>query len=258
MTNQYIKSSLSQRILTIQLNRSEKKNALTSEMYLEMARLLNEAEKNEEVSNVIIQGKSDLFTSGNDIKDFLQRNSSEIPAAIHFLKAISSFSKPIIAAVGGDAIGIGTTLLLHCDLVVASKNARFQLPFTNLGLCPEAASSYLIPSVAGSKLANQLLMLGDYFDSETAYQAGIVNFIVPEEELFICAIELANKIASKPNDALRTTKRLIKLQQRDVVSKVMDLEFQEFSRLLKSPAAKEIFSAFLEKRQPNEEIIKSS
>lgn len=258
MGSEFISSVISEKVLTIQFNRPDKKNALTSAMYAEMTTLLQEADKNKAISTVLIQGQADLFTSGNDVKDFLNRNPNEIPQAVHFLNAISSFSKPVVAAVGGDAIGIGTTMLMHCDFVIAGKKARFQLPFVNLGLCPEAASSYLLQELSGTKMANQLLMLGEAFDSDLALKAGIINYIYPDEELLENAMNLAKKLARQPTDALKTTKRLIKMHHTKIVGQTIKEELVEFSRLLNTPATKEIFNAFLEKRKPDRNIIESS
>lgn len=258
MNSNHIQSEISNRVLTISMNRPEKKNALTSEMYLTMAELLTRADVEKEVKCVVIQGQIDLFTSGNDVKDFLNSDRTKVPPAIHFLKAISNFSKPLIGAVGGQAIGIGTTMLMHCDLVVATSSAKFQLPFVNLGLCPEAASSYLFPQMAGSKLANQLFFLGEVFNASTAKEAGIVNYITEEIDLFNKVKDLATKISEQPSEALISTKRLLKAHTFEKIQSVMDSEFIEFSRLLVSPACKEIFTAFLEKRLPNKEIVLGS
>lgn len=255
MITDQILSSLSNGVLTISMNRREKKNALTSFMYETMAELLNSSAENSDVLCVVIRGQEDLFTSGNDVKDFLNRNSTEIPPAIHFLRAISSYPKPIIAAVGGQAIGIGTTMLMHCDLVISATNATFQLPFVNLGLCPEAASSYLFPKMAGSKLANQLLLLGETFNALLAKEAGIVNYITDDSLLLNKANELAQKITSQPPEAIISTKRLLKCNDQELVRQSMDKEFSEFSRLLNTKACKEIFTAFLEKRPVNKSLV---
>ena len=248
MSDKNILLKIEDKILTIEISRRDKKNALTRNMYGELANALTEASSSRDISCVVLCGQSDLFTSGNDVKDFLNRNINEEPAAIKFLKIISTFKKPIIAAIGGDAIGIGTTMLMHCDFVIASDKARFQLPFVNLGLCPEAASSYLLQQLAGSRLATELLMLGDFFDVQTAIRAGIVNYSCMESALFDEAAKLAKKLIKKPTDALQTTKSLLKKNHDSNVIKVMNDEFLEFNRLLLSPAAKEIFAAFLEKR----------
>lgn len=258
MGSEFISSAISERILTIQFNRPEKKNALTSAMYAEMTALLENAENNKEISTVLIYGQTDLFTSGNDVKDFLNRNANEVPQAVHFLNAISNFTKPVVAAVGGDAIGIGTTMLMHCDFVIAAENARFQLPFVNLGLCPEAASSYLLQELAGTKIANQLLMLGESFNADLALKAGIINYISPNEKIIESGRNLALKLAKQPTDALKTTKRLMKSHHGKIVSQTIKDELVEFSRLLNTSASKEIFSAFLEKRLPDRNIIESN
>lgn len=239
------------KVMSLEISRPDKKNALTGAMYQQMADVLSTAQSDNQVSSVLIRGQVDLFTSGNDVKDFLNRDPSKEPEAIKFLKVISNFNKPIVAAVGGDAIGIGTTLLMHCDIVVAANSARFQLPFVNLGLCPEAASSYILPQLAGPRLASELLLLGDFFDTQKAIQAGIVNFSVSESELFSKAQSIAEKLGNKPTDALITTKNLLKKTSSSEVQRVMAEELNQFSRLLATEASKEIFSAFLEKRPVN-------
>ena len=251
MNTKNILISITDKVMTLEISRPDKKNALTGAMYQEMAEALSSADINNEISAVLIKGQVDLFTSGNDVKDFLNRDPNKEPEAIKFLKTISNFKKPIVAAVGGDAIGIGTTLLMHCDIVLAANTARFQLPFVKLGLCPEAASSLLLPQLAGSRIASELLLLGDFFDTQKAIQAGIVNFACNETELFSKAEEVSRKLASQPYDALITTKTLLKKSQTDDVQRVMADELKEFSRLLMTEASREIFSAFLEKRAIN-------
>lgn len=258
MNTELISSDITDKTLTIQFNRADKKNALTSLMYKSMTDLLKDADSNSKVATVLFRGQSNLFTSGNDVKDFLKRDPNETPSAIHFLNAISKFSKPIVAAVGGDAIGIGTTMLMHCDIVIAADNARFQLPFVNLGLCPEAASSYLLQELSGTKMASQLLLLGEYFNAQVALQSGIINFITPEDNLIESAMGIAHKLGQQPSDAIRTTKRLLKSHHENIVSETMKEELLEFSRLLNTPASKEIFNAFLEKRTPDRNIIEST
>lgn len=245
------------KVLFLEISRREKKNALTGQMYQHMTALIQDADRKPEISVVVIHGQEDLFTSGNDIRDFLERDKSRLPDAITFLKAISIFSKPLLAAVGGDAIGIGTTLLMHCDFVITSDQSRFQLPFVNLGLCPEAGSSFLLQLLAGPRMASELLLLGDYFDSEKAIQARIVNRACPAEQLLYEITKLADKIAKQPMDALITSKSLMKKHFREQIQIAMDSEINEFSRLLESPPSKEIFSAFLEKRLPNSKITQS-
>lgn len=251
MSTKNILTTITDKVLTLEISRPDKKNALTGEMYHQMAEALSSANLDNKISVVLIKGQVDLFTSGNDVKDFLNRDPSKEPEAIKFLKIISCFNKPIVAAVGGDAIGIGTTLLMHCDIVVAANTARFQLPFVKLGLCPEAASSFLLPQLAGSRIASELLLLGDFFDSQKAIKAGIVNLECEQGELLSKAEAIAKQLSNQPYDALITTKLLLKKSYVADVERVMGDELKEFSRLLATEASKEIFSAFLEKRPVN-------
>ncbi len=251
MSTKNILTTITDKVLTLEISRPDKKNALTGEMYHQMAEALSSANLDNKISVVLIKGQVDLFTSGNDVKDFLNRDPSKEPEAIKFLKIISCFKKPIVAAVGGDAIGIGTTLLMHCDIVVAANTARFQLPFVKLGLCPEAASSFLLPQLAGSRIASELLLLGDFFDSQKAIKAGIVNLECEQGELLSKAEAIAKQLSNQPYDALITTKLLLKKSYVADVERVMGDELKEFSRLLATEASKEIFSAFLEKRPVN-------
>lgn len=256
MPSEHIHQQLQDRILILEINRRDRKNALNQAAYIALIEGLDEAEINPDISVVLIQGQHDLFSSGNDIKDFLNRDPSEEPKGRAFLKRIASFTKPIVAAVGGDAIGIGSTLLLHCDFVLATEDARFQLSFVNLGLCPEGGSSYLLPLIAGSKLANELLLIGKPFNAETAKNAGIVTSIWTADEVMDQALDLAKELANKPLDALLTTKALLKKPFQSQLNQVIDEELVEFSRLLNTAPAKEIMNAFLEKRPPDKSTYK--
>ena len=251
MPSEHIHQQIQDRILTLEINRRDRKNALNQAAYIALIEGLDEAEINPNISVVLIKGQHDLFSSGNDIKDFLNRDPNQEPKGRVFLKRIASFTKPIVAAVGGDAIGIGTTLLLHCDFVLATNHARFQLSFVNLGLCPEGGSSYLLPLMAGSKLANELLLNGKPFNAEIAKNAGIVTSVWSADEVTDRALELAKEIADKPLDALLTTKALLKKPFQSQLKQVMEEELVEFSRLLDTAPAKEIMNAFLEKRLPD-------
>ena len=256
MPSEHIHLQIQDRILTLEIKRRDRKNALNQAAYIALIEGLDEAEINPDISVVMIRGQHDLFSSGNDIKDFLNRDLEQEPKGRLFLKRIAGFTKPIVAAVGGDAIGIGTTLLLHCDFVLATNNARFQLSFVNLGLCPEGGSSYLLPLMAGSKLANELLLNGKPFDAVTAKNAGIVSSVWSADEIMNRALDLAKEIAEKPLDALLTTKALIKKPFQSQLKQVMDEELVEFSRLLNTAPSKEIMSAFLEKRSPDKSMFK--
>jgi enoyl-CoA hydratase/carnithine racemase len=240
------------RITRIELNRPEKKNALSPEMYAAMAAALLAADADAEVRAVLIHGQSGCFTSGNDVRDFLEleRAPGASPAS-GFLRAISGAKKPLVAAVGGPAIGVGTTLLLHCDLVYAAPNARLQLPFVPLGLVPEAASSLLLPAMAGYRRAAEMLLLGQAFGADKALAAGIVTEIVPETELLERARQAALALAALPPASVRMTKALMKRGSAQAVQDRMTEELELFGERLRSPEAKEALGAFMEKRKPD-------
>jgi enoyl-CoA hydratase/carnithine racemase len=241
-----------ERITRIELNRPEKKNALSPEMYATIAQALAAAEGDAQVRAVLIHGQRDCFTSGNDVRDFLElpRGPGESPAA-GFLRAISSAKKPLVAAVGGPAVGVGTTMLLHCDLVYAAPNARLQMPFVPLGLLPEAASSLLLPVMAGYRRAAEMLLLGQPFGAQKALEAGIVTEIVPEAELLERARGAALALAALPPAPVRMTKELMKRALAPAVQERMTEELHLFGERLQSPEAKEALRAFMEKRKPD-------
>jgi enoyl-CoA hydratase/carnithine racemase len=236
----------------IQLNRPDKKNALTAAMYGAIADALRAAHADPAVRVVLIHGAGGAFTAGNDLQDFLANppRTPDAPVA-RFLHAVSHAEKPLVAAVDGVAVGVGTTMLLHCDLVYAAAGTRFSLPFVNLGLCPEAASSFLLPAIAGYQRAAELLLLGEPFDATHAHALGIVTEVVPAETLLVRAEEAAQKLAAKPAASVRLTKRLMKRAWMPAVEAALAEEMREFGARLGSPEAKEAFSAFLEKRKPD-------
>ena len=239
-------------VLRIEINRPDKKNALTAAMYQAMADSLNAAEADSKVRVLLIHGKSDLFTAGNDLQDFLDnRPRDENRPAFQFLRSISRAQKPIVAAVAGAAVGIGTTMLLHCDLVYAAPNARLQLPFVNLGLVPEAASSLLLPALVGYQRAAELLLLGEPFSAQKAKDIGLVTEVVAEDLLLETALAQAKKLAQKPATSVRLTKQLMKRSFIAVTAEQMELEIGHYGELLGAPAAKEAFTAFFEKRKPD-------
>ncbi len=239
-------------VMTITLNRVDKKNSLTSAMYAAMADALAQAEGDAAVRALVFQGHETIFSAGNDIGDFLNAPPTGQDAPVfRFLRGISTFSKPVVAAVCGPAVGIGTTMLFHCDLVYAGDNAAFSMPFVNLGLCPEAASSYLAPQLMGHGRAAEALLLGEPFMAEAALEMGLINRIVPPTEAAALAQRQAQKLVAKPLNALIETKRLMKKGLADTVAARMAEEVQSFGRLLHEPAAREAFTAFLEKRKPD-------
>lgn len=238
-------------IQVIRINRPEKKNALTGEMYAAMAEEVIAADDNPDVRVVVITGSADAFTAGNDLNDFLNNPPSGDDSPVwRFIHGMAATSTPVIAAVNGMAVGIGTTMLLHCDFAYAAEDARFHMPFINLALVPENASSLLLPRVAGYRLAAELLMLGEPFDCETALRAGLITSIVPAGDLMATAMATAAKLAAKPPGALRHTKALMRGSDR-TVSERLSAEGKVFGACLTSPEAKEAMTAFFEKRAPD-------
>ena len=239
-------------VTTIEFNRPQRRNAITSAMYTELTEALREAEADDGVRAVIFRGKADVFTAGNDIEDFIQRppDADETPV-FHFLRTVAHATKPLVAAVNGPAVGIGTTLLFHCDLVYAGDNARFQLNFTSLGVVPEFGSTYLLPLIAGYRRASELLLLGEPFGADKAFAAGIVTQVLPAGDTFEAAAQAAAKLASLPPESIRLTKELIKDGHRAAIDKQLQKEGDHFRRMLGKPAAREAMRAFMEKRRPD-------
>lgn len=244
-------SSAQGRILTVRINRPDKKNALTRAMYVAMTEAIRRADEDASVRVILLTGSDDCFTAGNDIADFAAAKPGETPVALEFLRALAIARKPVIAAVAGVTIGIGTTMLLHCDLVYAAETARFQLPFVNLGLCPEAGSSLILPMIMGHHEAADLLFFGEPFGADAARHLGLVNRTLAPHELMPRTLERAQQLAEKPPAALRTTKMLLKSGARDAISKAMDRETEQFTALLQGPEAKEAMMAFLQRRKPD-------
>ena len=241
-------------VLTLTLNRVEKKNAFTQAMYTAMADALVDAADDAAIRVVVIQGHATVFSAGNDLRDFLSGSalgaSGQAPVQ-RFISVLAAFPKPLLAAVCGPAVGIGTTMLFHCDLVYAGDNAAFSMPFVNLGLCPEAASSLLAPRLMGYQRAAEALLMGEPFMAEAALEVGLVNRIVPPTEANALAHAQARKLAAKPLPSLIETKRLLKKDQADAVAQRIGEEFDSFGRMLNEPAAREAIAAFTEKRRPD-------
>lgn len=242
-------------VLTLTFNRLDKKNAITAAMYTALADALTEAAGDDTVRVVVFQGHEQVFTAGNDLADFKNNppkvGEGEGPAPVfRFLEALRTFPKPLLAAVAGPAVGIGTTLLLHCDMVYAGDNAAFSLPFVNLGLCPEAGASLLLPNLVGFQRAAEKLLLGEAFYAEEARDMGLVNRVVPPTEVNGYAQAQARKLAAKPAASLRITKALMK-QPLTQLPALMQDEIAHFGELLRGPAAKEAIGAIMEKRKPD-------
>jgi len=238
-------------IMRIQMNRPEKKNALTAAMYRAMADALIEADQNPGVRAVFLTGTENCFCAGNDLVDFKNISQGKERLQNPFGAAINQAKKPIVAAVSGMAIGIGTTMLLHCDLVFAGAGAVFHLPFVNLGLCPELGSRYLLPLLAGYQRAAEILLLGKPFNAQAACEIGFVNRVCAEKELIPTAWEAARNLAAQPSSSVCLTKALLKRGREAILKATMEEELSEFVKCLTSPEAKEAFQAFLERRKPS-------
>ena len=231
-------------VLRISFNRTEKMNALSRGMYQALAKTLNEANQDFGVRAVILTGEGEHFTAGNDIGDFLNNPpSAEESAVLDFLNSLHNFAKPLIAAVKGNAVGVGTTMLLHCDIVIASADAKFLTPFTNLGLVPEAGSSYLLPRALGHHKAAEMFFTGDAI---AANEAPFVNHVVADP--LALATEIANKISKQPPQAIINTKALMKANIHEKVAAVMQAEMQIFAMALQSDEAKIAFERFLARK----------
>jgi len=247
-----ILSHIDNGVMTLTFNRVDKKNSLTAAMYTALADAVEQAVHDATVRVLVFQGHEAVFCAGNDIADFLDNPPATLDAPVfRLLRNIAAFPKPVLAAVAGPAVGIGTTLLFHCDLVYAGDNAAFVMPFVNLGVCPEAASSLLAPQMMGYHRAAEALLLGEPFMAEAALEVGLVNRVLPPTEVNSYTQAQARKLAAKPLSSLLETKRLMKMGQAQMVQKQMNEEAVLFGRMLKEPAAKEAFSAFMEKRKPD-------
>jgi enoyl-CoA hydratase/carnithine racemase len=236
-------------ILKVQFNRPAKKNAMTMAMYSGLADLLNDADKDDSINVVLVYGAGDSFSAGNDLEDFLKNppGSGDSPQA-RLINALIRFSKPLVAAVHGVAIGGGTTILTHFDFVYAAENARFQIPFINLALVPEFGSSFSLPRQIGYLQAAELILLGGAFNAAKASELGLVTAVVPDSTVLEKATETAQALARKPAVALRSCKDLIKRPQREQLEQAVAREMQEFAVRVRSAETKEAIAAFFEKR----------
>ena len=239
-------------VATIEIARPEKKNAITQAMYQQMADAINAAAADASVRAVLITGQPGIFTSGNDIEDFMQRppGDAESPAFV-FMRALIGCDKPVIAAVTGAAIGIGTTMLLHCDFVYVSDEARLAMPFVSLGLVPEFGSSLVVGQLMGNVRAAEKLLLGDPFTGAEAVEVGIATAVLPAPEVVNHARRIAERFNALPPGAVRETKKLMRRSRNDAVLETIGVEGKVFAQRLQSPEAKEAFSAFFQKRKPD-------
>jgi enoyl-CoA hydratase/carnithine racemase len=249
-----IKTETAAGVARIEIARPEKKNAITLAMYQQMADAIAAAHDDKGVRAILIHGQPDIFTAGNDLEDFRQNATRagglDAPAQ-QFIRALGFAEKPVVAAVNGAAVGIGTTMLLHCDLVYCADNGMFSLPFASLGLCTEFASSLTVPLAAGYHKAAEKILLSEPISPEEALEMRIVNRILPPAEVLSYAQKQAARFNTLPPTAVRETKRLMKQAWRDAMEKTLTAEFASFGRLLGSPEAMEAFNAFFERRKPD-------
>ena len=246
-TVNHIVTDVSEGVMTIRMNRPEKKNAITGDMYASMAKGLDQANDDDNVRAILFLGSPGAFSAGNDIGDFLKvamTGKRDSMAVFDFLERIIMAPKPLVAGVDGLAIGVGTTMLLHCDHVVASGNSRFKTPFVDLGLVPEAGSSLIAPKIMGHHRAFELLVMSESFDAETAREAGFVNAVVDPEILEEKAIAAAALIASKPVEAVRLSRDLVRGDRTPILER-MKQEAVLFGKRLESDEAKQAFTAFM-------------
>jgi enoyl-CoA hydratase/carnithine racemase len=239
-------------ILHLGFNRPERKNAITGDMYQTLADALTSAATEDSVRVVLLHGQDTMFTAGNDLEDFLKKppHGDKSPV-FQFLMAISTFPKPLIAAVAGVAVGVGVTMLMHCDLVYVADNAKLSVPFAQLGLCPEAASSFLLPFIAGYQRAAEKLLLGEPFSAQECADIGLANKVLPVAELMAFANTQASKMAVLPASSLRATKQLMKSGMKELIAARMHEESLQFRTMLNAPEAREAFTAFMQKRKPD-------
>ena len=245
-------STVGEGVLRIGFNRPERKNAITGDMYRELASLVSSANGRSDIRVVLLHGSEEVFTSGNDLADFAsdQGSQADRPAET-FMRAIVALEKPLIAAVNGPAVGIGATVLLHCDLVYTGQNASIQFPFVKLALCPEFASSLLLPATVGHRRAAELFLLGEPCLAEQAKSWGLVNDVLPSRDVLPRALTAAAKLAAMPPAAVRLTKSLMLEDRGQAVDERIGMEFLAFAERLKSREAQEAFKAFFERRAPD-------
>jgi len=245
-----VRTELKDGILSIVMSRIDKKNAINADMYLGLKEAIEFADKNKDVKVMLISGDGGCFTSGNDLFDFLNfKDDIKTNPALQFIHTIKNAEKPIVAAVSGLAIGIGVTMLLHCDIVVVSKDAIFQMPFVNLGLCPEAGSTVILPQLVGYQNAAKLTLLAETFTAEDALKLGLASYVVEPEELLPFSNEIAKKISLKSEKAVLTTKRLLKNSFKTLLDTLIDEESKTFLELLKTKEVRDNINNFLNKKK---------
>lgn len=240
------------RVTTLRFNRPDKKNALTGPMYDTLANAINAANEDPQVRVLLLAGQADCFCAGNDMGDFLNNppTSTDTPVS-RFMRALFAFEKPVVAAPCGIAVGVGVTLLLHCELVYAGDKTKFSMPFAALGFCPEYGATYLLPRIMGHQRAAELVMLGEPFTAQHAHEVGLVNAVLPNAEVEAHARAKALQMAALPPNAMKVTKMLMRKWRHDTVKDAIDVEGSYFMPMLKMPEAREAFTAFAEKRKPD-------
>lgn len=251
--SEHIRTELSDGVLSVTLNRADKKNAITQAMYAALSDAMERAKADDAIRAVLLRAEGDSFSAGNDIGDFIAIGSqTEKPfdmSVFRYLKSLADLDKPLVAAVKGRAVGIGLTMLLHCDLVVVADDALLSVPFVNLALAPEAASSLLLPAAIGHQRAFELFALGEVIDGKTALAWGLANRAVPAGDVDAAAAELAAKVAARAPNSIRKTKRL--MRDAEALWVLMQREGEAFGSQMKSPEAMEAFTAFTQKRAPD-------
>jgi enoyl-CoA hydratase/carnithine racemase len=249
----HIQTEITDGVLRITIDRPEKKNALTSAMYDALADAVEQGEASPEVRVMLLHANGDSFTAGNDLEDFVANpwEGNAVPPALRFIAVMSGAKKPLVASIHGSAVGIGVTILLHCDLVYAADNAKLVMPFVNLGIVPEAGSTVLLPALVGHQRASELLLLGAPISAQRAYELGLVNMVVPLDTCLATALNAAQMLAEKPAAAVCATKALLKKTNAAELQRAISEEVEVLKERLQSPETREALTAFLQKRKPN-------
>ncbi len=253
MSSANVITEVKDRVLLVRINRPEKKNALTDAIYRALGDQILAADSNDDIRALVLTGTGDSFSAGNDMVDFLnQKGTFETTGACYFMRKLYDFRKPALAAVNGLAIGIGTTLLLHCDFAYAGESATFKMPFVGIGIAPEFCSSYLLTAMLGHRRAAELLYTSDKFDAQKALACGLVNGVVPDAQLLEHTMNQARRLAEQPPAALRTCKRLLREGLHKPAMEAFDREVAELNRMVRgNPEATEAMTAFMQKRKPD-------
>jgi enoyl-CoA hydratase/carnithine racemase len=253
VSSEHLIAETHERVRLLRINRPDKKNALADAIYRRLAAEIRKADADDTLRALVLTGTGDSFTAGNDMVDFLaQKGTFETTGACDFMKALFDFRKPALAAVNGLAIGIGTTLLLHCDFAYAGDSASFRMPFVSIGIAPEFCSTYLLPASLGHRRAVELLYTGEKFDARKACEAGLVNAVVPDAQVLAHTLAQAQKLAAQPPAALRTCKKLLREALREPSMAAFDREVAELNRMVRgNPEATEAMTAFMQKRKPD-------